>query len=219
VFLRDVCNRGWTRLQPDQQDMLKGALVTKVNAACPDCPSGIDLSRARFSVDVFASTLRANCEQAGQIVHNVTKQPAGVSSTYVDLWLFTLLNYNAGPGCLSYAVTQAYNKRLPLDWPHVANQLVGGCTGAISYVEAVTSAQSPSAALTATAQAPTAITPVVVNTQPNRTPAPGLGRTATATATRQGTPGAATPTGEGPYPGYPVFTQPPYPAATEQPYP
>lgn len=212
VFLRDVCDRGWTRLQPDQQAMLKGALVTKVNAACPDCPSGIDLSRARFSVDVFASTLRANCEQAGQIVHNVTKQPAGISSSYVDLWLFTLLNYNAGPGCLSYAMTQAYNKRLPLDWPHVANQLVGGCTGAIAYVEAVTSAQSPSAALTATAQAPTAITPVVVNTQVNRTPTPGFGRTATATATRQGTSGTATPTGEGyPGPGYPGITEQPYP--------
>lgn len=211
VFQRDICNKGWTRLTLEHQTTLKGALVNKVNAACPNCPSGIDLSRARFSVGVFANTLRANCEQAGQIVHNVTNKSAGASTSYVDLWLFTLVNYNAGPGCLSYAVKQAYAKGQPLDWPHVGNQLVGGCTGSIRYIESITSAQSPSAALTATALAPTPVTPVVIGTQLTRTATPAT-RTATPTITRTGTPATATPTGEVPYPVETI----PYPASTEQ---
>jgi hypothetical protein len=203
IFQQGICDRGWIRLQPEEQNILKGALVNKVNAACPDCPAGIDLTRAKFSVNVFANTLRANCEQAGQIVYNAANKSAGSSARYSDLWLFTLVNYNAGPGCLSHAVQETYAKREPLDWPHVGNHLEEACQGAIRYITSVTSAQSPSVALTATALAPTAITPVVIPTQ-----------AVTQTARVTGTPGAArtpTPTGVGTAPA-PTATAGGYPA-------
>ena len=215
VFTRDVCSKGWTRLTLDQQEILKGALVSKVNAACPNCPSGIDLTKARFSVSVFAQTLRANCEQVGQMVYNLTKKSPGQVTSYVGLWLFTLMNYNAGPGCLSYAMTTAYGKREPLDYAHVGNRLVGGCTGTIPYIGAITGVMPPSAALTATARAPTAVTPVVIGTQTSRSATPGGSRTPTRTSTPRGTltPGGSatpSPTGGYPYPEYPTDTQYPY---------
>jgi hypothetical protein len=235
VFQKDICNMGWPKLSPEHQQLLEGALVNKVNAACPNCPAGIDLTRARFSINVFAESLRANCEQAGQTVYNATHQPAGSVARYQDLWMFTLINYNAGPGCLAYAVNQAVNANEPLDWPHVANHLTDPCRGALSYVESVAGVLSPNAALTATAQAPTQPTPVVLPTHahtstnafgsptPSQT-TPQPTQLTTATPTRTGGP-SPTPTQAG-YPG-PGATQPaypPYPGAgtpepTYNPYP
>ena len=57
-----------------QQNILRGALVQKVNATCDDCPAGIDLTQANFSIHVFAETLVGNCSQADRVLYNVTKK-------------------------------------------------------------------------------------------------------------------------------------------------
>jgi len=123
------------------QNLLRGALVQKVNATCVDCPLGIDLTQANFSVGVFAQTLLANCQQTGQIIYNTTKRTPGTLSSYEDLWRFTLVNYNAGPGCLGYAVTTTWRAGEPLDWEHVSSHLQEPCQPAIRYVEEVTSTE------------------------------------------------------------------------------
>ena len=61
---------------------MRGALVASVDATCANCPLGIDLSRANFSVSVFGRTLLANCEQTGKIVQNVTGKSAGRTLDY-----------------------------------------------------------------------------------------------------------------------------------------
>jgi membrane-bound lytic murein transglycosylase MltF len=76
----------------------------------------------------------ANCEQVGQILYNTTRASAGQVSTYEDLWRFTLVNYNAGPGCLTNAVEQAYNNYLPLTWENVIQYLDPVCQTSIDYV-------------------------------------------------------------------------------------
>ena len=60
-----VCQRGFGNLDINHQDMLRGALVQNVSAACPDCPLGIDLRQANYSISIFARSLLANCEQVG----------------------------------------------------------------------------------------------------------------------------------------------------------
>lgn len=129
-----VCQRGFGNLDIGQQEMLRGALVQKVNAACPECPMGIDLRQAKFSISIFARSLLANCEQVGQIVYNTTRAPAGKVSFYEDLWRFTLVNYNAGPGCLTHAIQLAYANQEPLVWGHVIPYLEPGCQLSIDYV-------------------------------------------------------------------------------------
>jgi hypothetical protein len=138
VYKTDVCQAGFGNLSENQQNTLRGALVQKVNAACPNCPTGIDLSQANFSISVFSRALLANCEQVGQILTNRTGTTPGSTTSYADLWKFTLTNYNAGPGCLADAVTDAMNVGDPLDWAHVKLYLKPACQGAIDYVSDIT---------------------------------------------------------------------------------
>lgn len=226
VLAQDHCDLGFGNLSAEDHAMLRGALVRKVNSSCPECPVGIDMSQANFSVRIFAEGMLANCEQVGRIVRNVTAQDPGQVSSFEDLWRFTLVNYNAGPGCLSEAITRAFTSRPYLDWDSVSGYLSEGCRGALDYVEEISFFNSgleptptswlqfstPSEAeLTATAQQPTR-TPlptqpgVVFSPTPQSTPQP--------TATTSGYPSGPTPTVPG-YPGgntpIPQPTNPGYP--------
>ena len=128
------CELGFGNLEVEEQEMLSGALVRKVNASCPDCPVGIDISQANFSVRVFAEGLLANCQQVGRLITNITRYSPRQVSSYVDLWQFTLANYNAGPGCLSEAIKEAWKAAEPLGWAHVAPRLDPACQKAVDYV-------------------------------------------------------------------------------------
>ncbi len=136
---------GYANLETKYQDLLRGALVGSVDASCADCPLGLDLSRADFSVGVFAHTLLANCEQAGKIVQDVAGKQPGAVVSYETMWRFTLINYNAGPGCLAEAVNESYQASAtePLSWEGVSAALDEGCGGAVNYVEVISEGAEP----------------------------------------------------------------------------
>lgn len=138
IYNQNLCQRGFGNLEPDQQSVLRGALVNKVNADCPECTAGIDLTQANFSVNVFAETLKGNCEQTGRIVHMATKLQPGEVSTYRDLWLMTLVNYNAGPGCLQNAVQAVVRAQQPLTFENVAAMLEPVCQSSLKYITDIT---------------------------------------------------------------------------------
>ncbi len=179
-----VCQKGFGNLDIAEQEMLRGALVQKVNAACPECPMGIDLSQANFSISIFARSLLANCEQVGQIIYNTTRRTAGEVSTYEDLWRFTLVNYNAGSGCLTNAIQQAYSSHYHLTWENVAQFLEPGCQAAVDYVEDIAAMPAGSAMDTGEASTqlnivtptptvtPTNTSTPIEPTQPEITPTP-----------------------------------------------
>jgi hypothetical protein len=134
VYPEDICGDGYMSLDEEQQVGLRQALVTSVNATCQDCPLGIDLAQAEFSVTVFAHTMIANCEQTGQVVQNYTGETPGKVASYEDLWKFTLVNYNAGGGCLAEGITRALGEGLELTWDNVSPFFSGACSGAVDYV-------------------------------------------------------------------------------------
>ncbi|NPV75188.1 MAG: hypothetical protein HPY59_02315 [Anaerolineae bacterium] len=134
VLGKETCALGFGNLKEGEQNLLRGALVRHVNAACPSCPEGIDLSQVNFSVRVFAEGLTGNCEQVGQIIRNSTLRSPGQVSSYADLWRFTLVNYNAGPGCLAEAIAETWNRGERLTWENVSAYLPAACRGAIDYV-------------------------------------------------------------------------------------
>lgn len=142
VLDTSYCELGFGNLGETEQEMLRGALVRKVNASCPGCPAGIDLSQANYSVRVFAEGMLANCEQVSRIITNITGFSPGQTTSYEDLWRFTLVNYNAGPGCLSSAIDYAslfsYGPIPILDWGTVTQYLDPVCQGAVGYVEDIT---------------------------------------------------------------------------------
>jgi hypothetical protein len=136
ILNKNICeSKGYANLKAKQQALLRGALVHSVDASCSDCPLGLDISRANFSVKIFAHTLLANCEQAGKIVKNVTDQAPGLTVSYEDMWRFTLVNYNAGPGCLSDAMDASYTANGDVSWDSVSALLEPTCQGAVRYVD------------------------------------------------------------------------------------
>lgn len=137
MLSEEVCQRGFGNLDVKQQEMLRGGLVQKVNAACPNCPVGIDLAKANFSISVFARSLLANCEQVRQIVYNNTGRSPGQIIPYEDLWKFTLVNYTSGSGCLGNAMQRTLNNGNSLTWENVSFNLEPICRLAIDYVDEV----------------------------------------------------------------------------------
>lgn len=202
VLSQPFCDLGFGNLKAPEQNMLRGALVKQVNAACPNCPAGIDISQASYSVNVFAESLLANCEQVGRILRNVTGLEPGQSSSYEDLWRFTLVNYNAGPGCLNIAINRARSAGEPLDWQHVTSKLDPACQAAIGYVEDISGMRrvepTPTPWLNSAGEIPTVVYPRVELT-PTARPT-GLERTPTPVVTATGTPPAGTPVATTPSP-------------------
>ncbi len=129
-----ACEAKYMNLDEEQQIVLRRALVSSVDATCEDCPLGLDLTQADFSIGVFAHTMIANCEQTGQVVYNYTGKSPGDAASYEELWKFTLVNYNAGGGCLAEAITNATRGGAALTWENLSPYLTGACSGAVDYV-------------------------------------------------------------------------------------
>jgi hypothetical protein len=53
------------------------------------------------------------------------------------LWRFTLVNYNAGPGCLTLAIWETKRLGEVLDWTHLSSHLTPACQGALDYVDKI----------------------------------------------------------------------------------
>jgi len=128
------CQKGFARLGTYGQAILRGALLQTMNASCSTCSDRIDLSKANFSIHVFAQSLEANCSQVYQVIYNTTTNEPAAVANYTDLWRFTLINYNAGAGCLSNAIYRTWNADTPIDWAHVAANLEPACRNAVDYV-------------------------------------------------------------------------------------
>jgi hypothetical protein len=118
-----------------ERTLLRSALVQSVDAVCPDCSLGIDLDKAGVSVGVFAQTLVASCKQTAMIIDMNYDIPANQAASYEDLWRFTLVNYNAGPGCLGLAVDKTNVAGEAMDWEHLSSHFTPVCQGAFNYVD------------------------------------------------------------------------------------
>jgi len=138
VLSEDACNNGYLGLQLKDQAILRGALALQARADCPDCPTGVDLSNTNFSVSLFANTLQANCSQVSRTIYTATELMSGSIATYEDLWRFTIANYHVGPGCVSYAIHQAWENSGILTWEEVKTYFTDPCKSAVPYVEKIT---------------------------------------------------------------------------------
>jgi Predicted solute binding protein len=136
------CSVGYAGMDPGTRAILRGALLKKTNASCPDCAEKIDLTKVDFSIHVFAQTLKANCNQVNQLIENTTHKSAREVSDYDDLWRFALVNYNAGPGCLGRAISRTWGTNSPIDWSHVMTNIDPACQGAVKYVVDITDGET-----------------------------------------------------------------------------
>jgi len=88
---------------------------------------------------LFANMLQSNCAQVARTIYTATESMAGLVSTYEDLWRFTIANYHAGPGCLSFAIHQAwtFSTDRRITWESVKTQRTEPCLGVVPYVEQI----------------------------------------------------------------------------------
>jgi hypothetical protein len=147
------CLRPYLSLEPQQQAMIRGALVKLMDVTCADCEYGFDLNRAKESISLLGMVLRANCQQVDDIIRFVdvpdpdadaatataavaTLIAGGNTDTtsYEDLWRFTLLSYHSGPNCLQEALIATRKAHRPFIWESVEERL--RCRGGADYVNA-----------------------------------------------------------------------------------
>src|ERR1043165_1459797 len=74
------CSRPYPSLEPQQQAMIRGAVVNLMDATCPSCENGIDLNKAKESVPLLARLLKANCQQVNAILKLTFKPDADANA-------------------------------------------------------------------------------------------------------------------------------------------
>jgi thermitase len=185
-FSPDTCKIDYADQPKDIQSALRGVVVQRVNADCPECTYLLDIPLAERSVSLFADTLLANASYVKMIIKDQTRrQPADVVA-YADLWKFTLTSYNAGPGCFINAFSNLVSYHIPLNYENLAARLEPGCQGAVAYIEFVsnTDAYNPDhEPIPLPPVAPTGV-PLPTGTIPVLTVTPEITVTLTTTATQ-----------------------------------
>jgi hypothetical protein len=144
------CTRPYSGLNPEQQRLIRGALISSMDATCPTCQYGIDLDKAKQSVDLIARLLQANCQQVDTILAQsvapdedadaatataaVATIAAGgtAGTTYEDLWRFTLMAYHSGSSCFQDAYVDLRRGGGEVSWEGLTSYI--GCRGSEPYV-------------------------------------------------------------------------------------
>jgi hypothetical protein len=145
------CLRPYLSLEPQQQAMIRGAVVKLMDATCADCEYGFDLSKAKESVALLAMLFRANCQQVDVLLRledvpdpdadDATATAAAATlaaggetdtTSYEDLWRFTLLSYHSGLNCFQEALVATRKAHRPFTWENVEERLK--CRGGADYV-------------------------------------------------------------------------------------
>lgn len=215
-FWDDTCKKPYADQPTWLRAALRGVVVQRVNASCAECANGLDMELAGRSVSTFANTVLANANFVGLYINYNTGRTTNTPVSYEDLWKFTLVSYNAGPGCFQTAFWRTRNLGQPMTWENLSSQLDPACQGAVDYVAFASNTENyapppvPELPPTPTPEAPTAI-PTDSTAQVTPEPTAGV---ETPTSESTGTPATTTET--------PVTTDTPAtttetPAATDTP--
>jgi hypothetical protein len=128
-----ICEKGYSHLSEKERELLQVSLVRSVDAYCLECPLSIDIEKAEASIFIFANALIANCAQTDMVI-DLNYAGKGFTPSYEDFWKFTLVNYNAGPGCLGLAVNKTSSLGELLTWENVSEHFTSVCKPAQDYV-------------------------------------------------------------------------------------
>ena len=117
-----------TRLDPSEA---RRAVLELLDLLSSETPEAYVVRRHR---ELKSGSTLTNEVIFRQIVQEITGQVPGRVSTYEDMWKLTLVNYNAGSGCLSDAVKFTQLDGQDLTWENVSAHLPVSCQGAVDYV-------------------------------------------------------------------------------------
>jgi hypothetical protein len=138
VLTSHSCEKEYHQLGEDQQEMLRATLINQTNINRQLIINGIDPKTAQENILTFAETLVGTCRQIDFLIRSKTKQAPGLTSSYEDLWRFTLVGYHGGPGCFSTAMESVLADQKPLNWENISQILHKECPTSVPYVESLT---------------------------------------------------------------------------------
>jgi len=145
------CNIPYLSLDASKQALIRGAVVQSTDATCPTCQYGLDIDKAKDSISLIASLLKANCQQVDTILSIPYKPDEDVDAAtataaaatiaaggslpganYEDYWRFTFLSYHSGISCFQASVKETRESGLPVIWENLEDHL--NCKGGDDYV-------------------------------------------------------------------------------------
>ena len=115
-------------------------ILSSLDSSCVACEYGIDPAAASHSVDILAQVLLGYCYQTEQLIYNATGWNPILAVDYATIWKLTLMNYNAGPGCVYEAVAEAFKTtKGPVSWADMmANTTGDQCIRGMYYANNIT---------------------------------------------------------------------------------
>ena len=122
------CNKAYVRHSPSNRALLRGVVLSTIDADCSSCPYMINLNKAQESIQNIALVVQANCVDTRYLLLKNTYPP-----DYEDFWKYTMVSYHSGIGCLERAIQETTARQEPNDWDHLSNYLP--CEGAKEYVD------------------------------------------------------------------------------------
>lgn len=145
------CARSYNSLEATQQAAVRGAVLASIDATCPTCEYGLDLDKAKQSVDLIASLLKANCQQVNTIIRQPVRPDPDVDAltataavatiaaggsrpgaNYEDLWRFTLSAYHTGISCFQTDYVEMRRNGAEANWENFEDY--AGCRNGLTYV-------------------------------------------------------------------------------------
>ncbi len=122
AFDEASCAAGYNSLSVDDRAYLRGMVLRAVGT--------------ENEIDLIASVMRANTVQVGQVMQNITQVPVFFTTTYEDLWDFTLANYHVGNQCIADGITHLFTNEIPITFENYC-QISTTCPTACLFVERV----------------------------------------------------------------------------------
>lgn len=140
VAFGTACFNPYIQQSNPAADALVATTLGFVNADCDNCEFGIMVPRAEDSVDLFAKSMLAHCTQASQVIYNLTGLHSSESTDFVNIWKFTLFNYNVGVDCLYVSIDNAVKDGYDnFTWDLIEDYVPRNrCLQGIDYVERIT---------------------------------------------------------------------------------
>ena len=122
------CNLPYENLPGIDRALIRGTVAQSLDATCPTCTFGFDLSKTAQSIPLVAKVLYANCVQAKSILNLFQ-----VKANYEDSWKFTLVSYHSGFGCLRDAISKSAVPGNVVTWKNTLPYLK--CQSSSEYVD------------------------------------------------------------------------------------
>lgn len=148
------CALPYVSLDASQQQLIRGAVVSSMDATCPTCENGLDLNVAKDSISLISRLLRANCQKVDDIlsipykpdadvdaatataaVATIAAGGSGPGADYEDYWRFTFLAYHGGISCFQNSVNNTREAGLDITWENLEENI--DCKGGGDYVNGV----------------------------------------------------------------------------------